>query len=120
MVCVGPLALAEDASYCVDCENPDRNDVCRVTGDEAQQSHALSPNAVTANANEGNHASSSAERSDAGCRGVDKVYSYDGPAIPEGLASDPRVQTFIEKVDRERREFDKPKGQAPQTLVELT
>jgi hypothetical protein len=30
------------------------------------------------------------------------------------------VQNFTEKVDRERREFEKPKGQAPETLVELT
>src|SRR5262245_41330201 len=120
MVCVGRLALAAAASYCVTCTNPEQTCVCRVTGEDSQPSDALQLYWVIRTAKEGNHVSCSAERSDAGCRGVEKVYSYDGPAIPEGLASDPRVQTFTEEIDRERREFDKPKGQAPQTLVELT
>src|SRR5262249_18478071 len=50
------------------------------------------------------------------CHGIEKVYAYDGPSIPADIASDPRV----ERVQQEQREFEKPKGQAPQTLVELT
>jgi hypothetical protein len=119
-VCAVPPALAEDARYCVTCKNPDQTYVCHVTGEDAKPSDALKLYCVMRTAKEANHASCAAERSDAGCRGIEKVYSYDGPAIPEGLASDPRVQTFTEKVDRERREFEKPNGQAPQTLVELT
>lgn len=119
-VCAAPPALAEDARYCVTCKNPDQTYVCHVTGEDAKPSDALKLYCVIRTAKEGNHASCAAERTDAGCRGIEKVYSYDGPAIPEGLASDPRVQTFTEKVDRERREFEKPNGQAPQTLVELT
>lgn len=120
MLCAAQPALAEDASYCVTCKNPDQTYVCRVTGEDAKPSDALKLYCVIRTAKEGSHASCSAERSDAGCRGIEKVYSYDGPSIPQDLASDPRVQNFAEKVDRERREFEKPKGQAPQTLVELT
>jgi hypothetical protein len=119
-LCAPPRALAEDARYCVTCKNPDQTYVCHVTGEDAKPSDALKLYCVIRTAKEGNHASCSAERSDASCRGVEKVYSYDGPSIPQDLASDPRVQNFTEKVDRERREFEKPKGQAPETLVELT
>jgi hypothetical protein len=120
MTCGAPRAFAGDASYCVTCKNPDQTYVCRVTGEDTRPSDALKLYCVIRTAKEGNHASCSAERSDAGCRGIEKVYSYDGPSIPEDLASDPRVQNSAEKVDREQRGFEKPKRQAPQTLVELT
>jgi hypothetical protein len=57
-------------------------------------------------------------RSDASCRGIEKVYSYDGPMIPD-IASDPGVQTFTDKEGHDQRAFEKPKGEAPQTMVEL-
>jgi hypothetical protein len=49
---------------------------------------------------------------------VEKVYSYDGP-IPPDIAADPRVKHFTDKVEHDRQAFEKPKGKAPKTLVEL-
>ena len=51
---------------------------------------------------------------------MEKVYSYDGP-MPEDLASDPRIKHFTDKIKRDQQTFDdKPKGDQPKTLVELT
>ena len=36
-----PLALADDASYCVTCTNPDQTYVCRVTAGGSKPSDAL-------------------------------------------------------------------------------
>ena len=91
IACAAPSAFAEEASYCVTCKNPDQTYVCRVTGEEATPSDALKLYCVIRTAKEGNHASCSAERNAAGCRGIEKVYSYDGPSIPADVASDPRV-----------------------------
>lgn len=120
IACAAPSAFAEEASYCVTCKNPDQTYVCRVTGEEATPSDALKLYCVIRTAKEGNHASCSAERNAAGCRGIEKVYSYDGPSIPADVASDPRVQNLADKVDREQGQFEKPKSNAPQTMVELT
>jgi hypothetical protein len=120
VACAIPQAFAGDASYCVTCKNPDQTYVCRVTGEEATPSDALKLYCVIRTAKEGNHASCSAQRSDAGCHGIEKVYAYDGPSIPADIMSDPRVEQFADRVQQEQREFEKPKGQAPQTLVELT
>jgi hypothetical protein len=49
---------------------------------------------------------------------VQKVYSYDGP-VPEDLTSDPRIKKFTDKLERERKVFEPPKGDQPKTLVEL-
>ena len=120
VACAIPQALAGDASYCVTCKNPDQTYVCRVTGEDATPSDALKLYCVIRTAKEGNHASCSAQRSDAGCHGIEKVYAYDGPSIPADIVPDPRVEQFADRVQQEQREFEKPKGQAPQTLVELT
>jgi hypothetical protein len=120
VACAIPQAFAGNASYCVTCKNPDQIYVCRVTGEEATPSDALKLYCVIRTAKEGNHASCSAQRSDAGCHGIEKVYAYDGPSIPADIMSDPRVEQFADRVQQEQREFEKPKGQAPQTLVELT
>jgi hypothetical protein len=114
-----PYALADEASYCVTCKNPDRTYVCRVIGDDSRPSDALKLYCVIRTAKEGNHASCSAERSDS-CRGIEKVYSYDGPAIPQDIASDPRVKKFMDQIGHDQRAFEKPKGEGPQTMVELT
>ena len=51
---------------------------------------------------------------------MEKVYSYDGP-MPEDLASDPRIKHFTDKIKRDQQTFDdKPKGDQPKTLVEMT
>jgi hypothetical protein len=118
IACAASLALADDARYCVTCKNPDQTYVCHVTGESARPNDALKLYCVIRTAKEGNHASCSAERSDASCRGIEKVYSYDGPMIPD-IASDPGVQTFTDKEGHDQRAFEKPKGEAPQTMVEL-
>ena len=82
VACAAPQVFAGDASYCVTCKNPDQTYVCRVTGEDATPSDALKLYCVIRTAKEGNHASCSAQRSDAGCHGIEKVYAYDGPAIP--------------------------------------
>ena len=119
ITCAASLALADDARYCVTCKNPDQTYVCHVTGESARPNDALKLYCVIRTAKEGNHASCSAERSDANCRGIEKVYSYDGPLIPQDIASDPHAQKFMDKVGHDQQAFEKPKRDAPQTLVEL-
>ena len=62
---------------------------------------------VVRTAKEGSHASCAARDSDAGCNGIKKTYSYDGPGIPEGLTGDPRVQNLMQRVEEEEKAFDK-------------
>jgi hypothetical protein len=119
LIACASLALADDARYCVTCKNPDQTYVCHVIGESAGPSDALKLYCVIRTAKEGNHASCSAERSEASCRGIEKDYSYDGPMIPPDIASDPHVQKFMDKVGNDQRAFEKPKREAPQTLVEL-
>jgi len=102
----------------VTCTNPDQTYICRVTAGGSKPSDALKLYCVMRTAKEGQHASCSAVRSPA-CNGVEKVYSYDGP-VPEDLASDPRVNKVQERIEQEQKAFDKPKADAPDTLVKLT
>jgi hypothetical protein len=111
-------ALAEEARYCVTCTNPDQTYVCRVTAGGSKPSEALKLYCVIRTAKEGHHASCSAVRG-AACDGIEKVYSYEGP-MPEDLASDPRVKNVQERIEREQKAFDKPKGNDSDTLVKLT
>lgn len=120
-ICCAVLpAVAEETAYCVTCTGPDQTYVCRVEAGGARPSDALKLYCVIRTAKEGHHASCSAERSSPACNGVEKVYSYDG-AMPEDLASDPRIKQLTDKVKQEQQAFDKPNGNgnAPKTLVEL-
>jgi hypothetical protein len=110
--------LAEEARYCVTCTNPDQTYICRVMAGGSKPSDALKLYCVIRTAKEGQHASCSAVRR-AACNGIEKVYSYDGP-MPEDLASDPRLKNVREKIEQERKAFDKPDGGGADTLVELT
>jgi hypothetical protein len=113
-------ALSADATYCVTCKNPDQTYLCRVSAGGTKASDALKLYCVIRTAKEGNHASCSAV-SGANCNGIEKVYSYDGP-MPEDFASDARIKVkkFKEKIEHEQKAFEKPKTDAPDTLVELT
>ncbi len=113
-------AAADDASYCVTCTGPDQTYRCRVTGESSKPNDALKLYCVIRTAKEGHHASCSAENATAACAGVEKVYSYDGPTIPEEIARDPRVKSLMSRVEHDQQAFAKPKGEAPQTMVELT
>lgn len=117
-LCAVPQALADETSYCVTCTAPDQSYVCRVTVGGSKPSDALKLYCVIRTAKEGHHASCSAERSSPACKGVEKVYSYDGP-MPSDIASDPRVKQFTDKIERDQQAFEKPKGKGPKTLVEL-
>ena len=120
VVCGMPLARAEQASYCVTCKNPDQSYVCKVDAGGLKASDALKLYCIIRIAKEGHHASCAAEGNSSACHGVEKVYSYDG-AIPPDIASDPRVKHFVNKLQRDQQTFDdKPQGDAPKTLVELT
>ncbi|HKA99342.1 MAG TPA: hypothetical protein VKD02_01060 [Methyloceanibacter sp.] len=110
--------LLADATYCVTCKNPDQTYLCRVSAGGAKPNDALKLYCVIRTAKEGNHASCSAV-SGANCNGIEKVYSYDGP-MPEDFASDARIKKFKEKIQHEQKAFEKPKSDAPDTLVELT
>lgn len=112
-------APADEASYCVTCKNPDQVYRCHVTGLGSRPTDAQKLYCVIRTAKDGNHASCAAERSSAACNGVVKVYSYEGPAIPEDIASDPRLRELGDRISKDRQAFDKPKGQGPKTLVEL-
>jgi hypothetical protein len=119
-LCAVRMAGAEQASYCVTCKNPDQTYVCRVDAGGSRASDALKLYCIIRTAKEGHHASCAAERDSPACQGVEKVYSYDGP-IPEDIASDPRIKHFTDKIQRDQQTFaDKPKGNQPKTLVELT
>lgn len=112
-------STAEAADYCVTCKGPDETYRCRVTGDGAKPSDALKLYCVIRTAKEGNHASCSAERATSDCVGLVKAYTYDGPALPPGLTSDPRVKELNRKVERNRQTFKEPKGEEPKSLFEL-
>jgi hypothetical protein len=116
--CAASPALAEEARYCVTCTNPDQTYICRVTAGGSKPSDALKLYCVIRTAREGHHASCSAVRR-AACDGIEKVYSYEGP-MPEDLASDPRVNNVRERIEQERKAFDTPSGDGPDTLVKLT
>jgi hypothetical protein len=117
---LGLLASAADAAdYCVHCKGPDETYRCRVTGDGAKPSDALKLYCVIRTAKEGNHASCSAEKATSDCVGLVKAYTYDGPALPSGLTSDPRVKDLTRKVERNRQTFEEPKGEEPKSLFEL-
>ena len=111
-------ALSGDATYCVTCKNPDQTYLCRVNAGGAKAGDALKLYCVIRTAKEGHHASCSAVSSE-NCNGIEKVYSYDGP-MPEDFASDARIKKFKEKIEHEQRAFEKPKSEAPDTLVKLT
>jgi hypothetical protein len=117
--CAAPAALADEAAYCVTCTNPDQTYVCRVSAGGAKPSDALKLYCVIRTAKEGHHSSCSAERNSPTCNGVEKVYSYDGP-MPADIAADPHVKHYTDKIKQEQQAFEKPKGDAPKTLVELT
>src|SRR4249919_1459713 len=84
LFCALPGAEAGDAAYCVTCKGPDQTYLCRVAGDV--RSDAAKLYCVVRTAKEGGHASCAAREATVGCHGVEKVYSYDGAANPDGLA----------------------------------
>ncbi len=113
-------ALAKDPTYCVTCSNPDQVYRCKVTGAGERANDAAKLYCIIRTAKEGDHASCKAERGGKGCKGIAKVYTYDGPAIPSEIVNDPRVQGLTDRIAREQDVFDKPKeGKAPKTMFEL-
>src|SRR5262249_12532888 len=111
--------LAGDASYCVTCTGPDQVYHCRVTGQGSKPSDALKLYCGIRTAKEGHHASCSAEAATPACAGPEKVYAYDGPDLDQ-IVQDPRVKNLMARVEHENKAFEKPKGEGPQTMVELT
>lgn len=116
---VGGAAQVASTDYCVTCKGPAETYRCRVQGREATPSDALKLYCVIRTAKEGGHASCSAKKATTGCVGLVKVYSYDGPALPENISSDPRVRDLNRKIEREQRAYEEPSGDAPSSLFEL-
>ncbi len=114
-----PPVRAGDAVYCITCKNPDQTYRCRITGVVSRPADALKLYCVIRTAKEGHHTSCSAQGGGASCDGLVKVYDYEGPALPEGLAADPRIKELTDKVGHDRRAFAQPKSAAPKTLFEL-
>ena len=112
-------APAAGADYCVTCKSPNETYRCRVTGSGAKASDALKLYCVIRTAKEGNHASCAAEKATAACVGLVKVYTYDGPSLPDNLTSDPRVRELQQRVERDQRTFKEPDGEEPTSLFEL-
>jgi hypothetical protein len=117
LLCAFSGAEAGDATYCVTCQGPDQTYLCRVTGEEISRNDAVKLYCVERTAKEGGHASCGARDASAGCNGVEKTYSYNGPGIPEGLAEDPRVKKLMDRVQKEQKAFDK---EDRKSLVEVT
>jgi hypothetical protein len=111
-------AFAGEASYCVTCQGPDQTYLCRVTGDEISQSDAVKLYCVVRTAKEGGHASCGARNAGAGCNGIEKAYSYNGPSIPESIAEDPRAKKFVGRIEKDQKAFDKEDKR--KSLVEVT
>jgi hypothetical protein len=118
LFCALQGAKAGDAAFCVTCKNPDQTYLCRIAGGGAGRSDAAKLYCVVRTAKEGGHASCSAREATGGCHGVEKVYSYDGPAIPEGVAEDPRVKKVLGRIEKEQKAFDK--DDEHKSLVEVT
>lgn len=116
LFCAPPGAEAGDAAFCVTCKGPDQTYLCRVAGDV--RSDAAKLYCVVRTAKEGGHASCAARGTTAGCNGVEKVYSYDGPAIPDAIAEDPRVKKALGRIEKEQKAFDKDEDR--KSLVEVT
>ncbi len=114
LFCALPGAEAGDAAYCVTCKGPDQTYLCRVTGDV--RSDAAKLYCVVRTAKEGGHASCAAREATAGCNGAEKVYSYDGPAIPDGIAEDPRAKKVLGRIEKEQKAYDNEH----KSLVEVT
>ncbi len=117
---LAPTVLAGGVAYCVTCKKPKQTYVCRVTGEGSRLTDALKLYCIVCLAKEGNHASCKAKHKVVDCDGIERTYSYNGPAIPDRLADDPRVQKLMRKAAREQEAFEKPDGEGPQTLVDLT
>lgn len=117
LVCAFSGAEAGEAAYCVTCRGPDQTYLCRVNGETITRNDAVKLYCVERTAKEGGHASCGARDASAGCNGVEKTYSYNGPDIPEGLAEDPRVKKLMDRVQKEQKGFDK---EDRKSLVEVT
>jgi hypothetical protein len=117
LLCALAPASAGEAAYCVTCKGPDQTYLCRVTGDEISRNDAVKLYCVVRTAKEGGHASCGARDASAGCNGVEKTYSYDGPGIPDGLAKNPQVKKFMNRVEKEQKSFAK---EDRKSLVEVT
>jgi hypothetical protein len=117
---VAPAVLAGGVAYCVTCKKPEQTYVCRVTGEGSRLNDALKLYCIVRLAKEGKHASCRAKSRVADCDGIERTYSYNGPAIPDRIEDDPRVQKLMRKAAREQKAFEKPEGDGPQTLVDLT
>ena len=115
----GTAAQGASTDYCVTCKGPKETYRCRVQGSGVKPGDALKLYCVIRTAKEGGHASCSAKKASSDCSGLVKVYTYDGPALPEGLASDPRVRELNRKVEQDRRTFKEPSGDEPKSLFEL-
>jgi len=113
-----PGAKAGDAVYCVTCKGPDQTYLCRVTGDDVSRNDAAKLYCVVRTAKEGGHASCGAREVTPNCHGVEKVYSYNGPAIPEDLAEDPRVKKVLGRIEKNQKAFEKDDDR--KSLVEVT
>jgi len=117
LLCAFSGAGAGEAAYCVTCQGPDQTYLCRVNGEAIGRNDAVKLYCVERTAKEGGHASCGARDASAGCNGVEKTYSYNGPDIPEGLAEDPRVKKLMDRVQKEQKAYDK---EDRKSLVEVT
>jgi hypothetical protein len=106
------------SDYCVTCQGPDETYRCRVTGSGAKAHDALKLYCVIRTAKEGNHASCKAQKATAGCVGLVKVYTYDGPAL-DALMGDPHVRELKQRLQKDQRDFAEPQGDGPSSLFEL-
>ena len=117
LLCAFSGAEAGEAAYCVTCKGPDQTYLCRVNGEAISRNDAVKLYCVERTAKEGGHASCGARDASAGCNGVEKTYSYNGPDIPDALAEDPRVKQLMDRVQKEQKAFDK---EDRKSLVEVT
>lgn len=117
-------ARAEMVDLCVACSAPEQTYVCRVNAPRADAGdNALQLFCVVKTAKDGGHASCAVRReTGVPCDGPVRLYTYDGPAIPQSLRSNARQapQRPPGQDDIAIPAAPPQKGGEPETLVDMT
>lgn len=123
-----PTAFARDAAshapiFCVRCTGPDQTYRCKVTGVDPHLNGAIKLYCVIALTKQGHHTRCTATRATHHCAGPEKTFSYNGSALLNQLASDPRIKKLQKRIKRENEKFattNKAKNGQPKSLADLT
>lgn len=115
---MGLAPAAHAAEFCVRCSGPDQTYRCKVTGVSSQYSDAAKLFCVLQTTKQEGHAKCTASL-DPACKGIEKVYDYNGPALPQALDQNAAVKKYKNRVTREQEKFASPEEEGRATLFDL-